>query len=68
MNIKRIGKKKSVEISWYVKLNIMIMGFLFVVFIMKQIRAPSFQSGLSRLFSSPSSQKIRTIGSYTNKL
>ena len=48
--------KKQMEVSWYIKLNIMVIGFLFVLFLIQKIQSPIFQAGLSRLFAdSPSS-------------
>ena len=41
------------KLSWYIKLNIMVMGFLFVLFLMKQVQDPAFRAGLSRIFSPP---------------
>ncbi len=45
------GPKKQMNLSWYIKLNILVMSFLFILFFMKQIRENSFQEGLNRLFS-----------------
>ncbi|MYE07762.1 MAG: hypothetical protein F4X95_03310 [Oligoflexia bacterium] len=46
------AKKNKMEMSWYIKLNIMVMAFLFVLFLMKQINTSSFQAGLDNIFSS----------------
>ena len=43
--------KRKMGISWYIKLNIMVMGFLFVLFLIKQTNAPGFKAGLKRMFS-----------------
>ena len=40
------------DISWYIKLNIMVMGFLFVLFFIKQSNTSSFRQGLNNIFSS----------------
>ena len=55
--MKKISQKRKMELSWYVKLNIMIMSFLFILFLMKQIKSPLFQTGLSNLFPHVSSQQ-----------
>jgi len=43
--------KKKMDLSWYIKLNIMVMGFLFVVFMMKEVNSKSFKSKLDYIFS-----------------
>ena len=48
--------KKKLEISWYIKLNILIMGLLFVFLFMRQLNSHSFQIGLNSIFSSSSFQ------------
>ena len=56
-------RRKKMELSWYIKLNIMVLGFLFVLLLMKQIRSPVFQDGLKNALESPApparSAKIR---------
>ena len=47
--------KKQGDISWYVRLNIIILSFLFVLFLIKKVQSPVFQAGLNRLFTSPPS-------------
>ena len=47
-------------ISWYIKLNIMVMGFLFVLFFMKQLSTSSFKAGLKNIFSPVHSQYERS--------
>ncbi len=43
--------KRKIGISWYIKLNIMVMGFLFVLFLIKQTNTPGFKAGLKGVFS-----------------
>ena len=46
---------KKMNITWYVRLNIMVISFLFVLFLIKQVQNPAFQRGLSHIFANPSS-------------
>ena len=46
-----IKEKKKMSVSWYIKLNIIVMGFLFVLFLMKQLNTSSFKAGLENIFS-----------------
>ena len=46
---------KKIELSWYIKLNILVMSFLFVVFLIKQSNTNQFQQGLQAVFSSNNS-------------
>ena len=39
------------DLAWYIKLNIMVMGFLFVLFLIKQSNTPAFKLGLQGLFT-----------------
>ncbi|MDE0118382.1 MAG: hypothetical protein OXM55_00035 [Bdellovibrionales bacterium] len=48
--------KNKMGMSWYIKLNIMVMGFLFVVFLIKQINTSSFRNGLDHIFTSSRSK------------
>ncbi len=59
-NMFLIKGKKKIGISWYIKLNIIVMGFLFVLFLMKQLNAPSFKAGLENIFSPVHSQNERS--------
>ena len=52
----RFFHKKKMDISWYVKLNIMIMSFLFVLFFIKQLNTPTFKASLNRMFFITDSQ------------
>ena len=49
---KKVKSIKKVELSWYIKLNILVMSFLFVVFLIKQSNTNQFQQGLQAVFSS----------------
>ena len=48
------NQKKKIDVFWYVKLNIMVMGFLFVLFLIKQSNTPAFKMGLSNLLNAKS--------------
>ena len=56
-----IKEKKRMGASWYIKLNIMVMGFLFVLFLMKQLNTSSFKAGLENIFSPGHSQHERSV-------
>ena len=53
---------KKMEITWYVRLNIMVISFLFVLFLIKKVQDPNFQKGLSRIFANPSSSSLPSSG------
>ena len=55
-----IKDKRKIGMPWYIKLNIMVMGFLFVLFFMKELNTSSFRAGLENIFSSKSSQSERS--------
>ena len=55
-----IKEKKKIGISWFIKLNVMVMGFLFVLFLIKELNTPSFKAGLENIFSSVHSQTERS--------
>lgn len=44
----RSGVKK-ISLSWYIQLNLMVLGFLFVMFLVGQVKSPQFQTGLKVL-------------------
>ena len=48
------------SIAWYIKLNILVLAFLFVIFLMKEISSPTFKQGLKNLFkTSPINRSAR---------
>ncbi len=53
--------KKKMEISWYVKLNIMVLVFFFVLVLIKRLNTPVFQAGLNNIFSPASPPKERSV-------
>ena len=53
--------RKKIQISWYIKLNILTLGFLFIMLLMKEIKTVKFQSGLEAIFSSPEAVKKEKI-------
>ena len=53
--------EKKVGISWYVKLNLMVMGFLCVLFLIKQINTSSFKVGLEHIFLTGSERRERSV-------
>ena len=55
--MKKMDQKRKGEFSWYIKLNIMIMSFLFVLFLIKQVNTSSFRTGLNNIFSHTSPQQ-----------
>ena len=42
--------------AWYIKLNMMVMAFLFILFLMKQINTSAFRAGLDNIFTSSQSK------------
>ena len=44
---------KKMNMAWYVRLNIMVISFLFVLLMIKQVQKPAFQKGLSHIFANP---------------
>ena len=62
-----IKPKKKMEVSWYVRLNIMVMAFLCVLFLMKKIGTSSFQTGLNNIFSAPQPERLIRIKSSPEK-
>ena len=49
------------DLAWYVKLNIMIMGFLFVLFLIKQSTTPAFKLGLQGLFTQDKEKSVPSL-------
>ena len=39
------------ELAWYIKLNILVLSFLFMLFLIKQTNTVQFKQGLQSLFS-----------------
>ena len=62
-----IKPKKKMEVSWYVKLNIMVMAFLCILFLMKKLGTSSFQAGLNNIFSTPQPERLIRIKSGPKK-
>ena len=50
LRFNRLVPGKKMDVFWYVKLNIMVMSFLFVLFLIKQSNTPAFKAGLSNIF------------------
>ena len=55
-----IREKKKMGVSWYIKLNIIVMVFLFVLLLMKQLNTSSFKTSLENIFSPVHSQHERS--------
>ena len=47
--------------KWYIKLNILVIVFLCVIFVMKQWNTVTFQSGLQMLLFSSKQVKKRSV-------
>jgi len=45
------------ELSWYIKLNILVISFLFVVFLIKKTNTTQFKQGLQSIFSGGQASK-----------
>ena len=48
-----VSGKKKVSLSWYIQLNLMVLGFLFVVFLVGQVKSPQFKNGLKVWLAAP---------------
>lgn len=48
---------KKLELAWYIKLNILVISFLFVVFLIKQTNTTQFKQGLQSVFSGGQTSK-----------
>ena len=40
------------ELAWYIRLNILVISFLFMLFLIKQTNTTQFKQGLQAIFSS----------------
>ena len=48
---------KKLELAWYIKLNVLVISFLFIVFLIKQTNTTQFKQGLQSIFSSDQASK-----------
>ena len=49
--MKKVLKSlKKMNLAWYVKLNVLVLSFLFILFLIKQTNTTQFKQGLQAVF------------------